>query len=510
MSGVDDVQTDGKIHKGPHTAHNPIPTVQKYREEKQERQAEYGTADGGADEQQESKLDRLGDAYTTLRHGKETANPDEQTQPYNAENKNIGQPNTDVADDHAGRVGQDKDSQNEDGDGDTTEGMLASAQDPKKARKEMKKFSADGTEREVTDPVTHLPVKIHDFTDKDLKSTPKNGPPAGQEPKSATGAANRDKDDEQLKQEGQESQDGYTAMEPLFPPPEFQKTREEITDVYKKAITAGLGIISGSLTLVVAVFQLTRHSTGISRTVFTVVEIATCIAASAGIIVFMRQYTEKRIESIWETEVWQAERQKGRKMAKSQIAESAQWLNSLLASVWPLINPDLFTSISDTLEDVMQASLPRMVRMVSVEDFGQGSESFRILGVRWLPTGAAARSVSQDGSLKSSGEEKNDRTVSGQGEIEKDTKDNNENDTGGDENVEQGMEAEEGEFVNVEIAFAYRPSAGAKQIKERAKSAHLYLAFYLPSNVKLRKLQFLSLHFQLEASWQTHYSPYPS
>ncbi len=33
----------------------------------------------------------------------------------------------------------------------------------------------------------------------------------------------------------------------------------------------------------------------------------------------------------------------------------------------------------------MQASLPKLVRMVSVEDLGQGSESFRILGVRWLP-----------------------------------------------------------------------------------------------------------------------------
>lgn len=135
----------------------------------------------------------------------------------------------------------------------------------------------------------------------------------------------------------------------------------------------------------------------------------------------------------------------------------------------------------------MQASLPRMVRMVSVDDIGQGSEALRILGVRWLPTGAAARSVSEDGKLKSSGQEKNDRSVPGEGEVENSSKEEHEDgqQAQNDDNIAQGMEAEEGDFVNVEVAFAYRPSTGTKRMKERAKNAHLYLAFYLPSNVKL-------------------------
>lgn len=125
----------------------------------------------------------------------------------------------------------------------------------------------------------------------------------------------------------------------------------------------------------------------------------------------------------------------------------------------------------------MQASLPSMVRMVAVEDLGQGSEALRVLGVRWLPTGAAARSVSADGKLKSASEEKGDRKIQDDGE---------------GQSAEPGqdtMEAEEGDFVNVEIAFAYRPSTG-KGIKSRAKHAHLYLAFYLPGKVKLRKYIF--------------------
>jgi Ca2+-dependent lipid-binding protein len=139
-------------------------------------------------------------------------------------------------------------------------------------------------------------------------------------------------------------------MQPLFPPPEFQKTRDEITDVYRKALSAGIGVVGGSLSVVVALFQVTRNSTGISRTIFTALEVIACLGVTVAVIVGMRQYTENRIKGVWETEVWQAERQQGRKLAKTHTAESAQWLNSLLAAVWPLVNPDLFTSISDTLE----------------------------------------------------------------------------------------------------------------------------------------------------------------
>jgi Ca2+-dependent lipid-binding protein len=38
------------------------------------------------------------------------------------------------------------------------------------------------------------------------------------------------------------------------------------------------------------------------------------------------------------------------KVAKTQTAESTQWLNSIMSSIWPLVNPDLFNSITDTLE----------------------------------------------------------------------------------------------------------------------------------------------------------------
>ncbi|KAF9730491.1 hypothetical protein PMIN06_001344 [Paraphaeosphaeria minitans] len=498
MSGIEDVEASGRKHKPPYTPHHPVPTVQRYRQEKQEREEQYGHPDANGQDDR-SKTNRLTDAYTALRHGKEAVNPNENTQPYKSINKNLEETDeNDVADDHAGRVkiksNDDKFRHKSEGDDDqddtpkdTTEGGLVS-QDPKKARKYMKKWSADGTEREVTDPVTHLPVTIHDYTEKDLKMTPKNGPPTGMEPRSATGAVAMNKSDEQLQDEQKESQDAHSGVDPLFPPPDFAMTREGITDAYRKAMTAGLGLVAASIVTVVALFQFTRSSTGWSRALFLLLEVAACVGVSGAVIMGTRQWIENRINDVWETEVWQAEREKGQKLAKTNIPESAQWLNSFLASVWPLINPDLYTSISDTLEDVMQASLPKMVRMVSVDDIGQGSESLRILGVRWLPTGASARTVGEDGKLKKSGEKdgtSSDRSVPGQGEVDDKAEGKDDDGDGQDDGVAEGMEAEEGDFVNMEIAFAYRPSTGWKRMKDRAKKAHLYMAFYLPSNIKL-------------------------
>lgn len=148
---------------------------------------------------------------------------------------------------------------------------------------------------------------------------------------------------------------------------------------------------------------------------------------------------------------------------------------------------------------VMQASLPKFVRMVAVEDLGQGSEAIRILGVRWLPTGAAAMSVKVNGEIKSDSQGKNDRTVPGQGELEDDAKSDATQQSGSKEpkeddkeeeseeqGIAEGMEAEEGDFVNVEIAFSYRASSG-KGLKKKAKNAHLFLAFYLPGALRFRK-----------------------
>lgn len=138
--------------------------------------------------------------------------------------------------------------------------------------------------------------------------------------------------------------------------------------------------------------------------------------------------------------------------------------------------------------------------MISVDDLGQGSEALRILGVRWLPTGAAAASVSKDGEIKSSkSQETSDRTNPGEGEVELDTRENDSDSQDSlqkgreedkshleeEEAIAEGMEAEQGDFVNVEIAFSYRARSSGKSLKTKAKNAHLYLAFYLVAGIKI-------------------------
>lgn len=92
----------------------------------------------------------------------------------------------------------------------------------------------------------------------------------------------------------------------------------------------------------------------------------------------------------------------------------------------------------------MQASLPKFVKMVRIADLGQGSEPLRILGVRWLREGAASE----------------DR---------------------------DGMKAEEGDFINLEIALAYRSRPSSKTVSSKVKNAHLLLEFYLAGAIPFRK-----------------------
>ena len=63
--------------------------------------------------------------------------------------------------------------------------------------------------------------------------------------------------------------------------------------------------------------------------------------------------------------------------SEERTKESAEWVNGVLRGVWPILNPDLyaslgdlsnggltplrFSSIVDTLEDIMQASVPSFV-----------------------------------------------------------------------------------------------------------------------------------------------------
>lgn len=56
--------------------------------------------------------------------------------------------------------------------------------------------------------------------------------------------------------------------------------------------------------------------------------------------------------------------------------ESVEWMNAFLSTIWPLINPEMFTAIVDMVEDVMQSSLPAFVDAVKVNDFNLGTHIY--------------------------------------------------------------------------------------------------------------------------------------
>jgi len=517
MSGQFDEGASQRTAQAGYSSRKKVPNVPDYREHQKQRRADAEATSPDAvptEDGDEGPSSGLLDSLKSRLHLQSSADTQaSDVKPaYTSQNRNVEEPapneNTSnkadtrstEEDSQGGSAGPRKGKDSMD-----SFQSAAAELDPRQKRKKMKHLKRDQAGREVTDPVTHLPVIIHDSTSKELKTVPENEPPTDSGPRTSTSCS---KSESQLQQETEEEQAAHRGMEKLFPPPNFDAAKEKLANVYRLALTVGLGSLCFVLLLCLVgmhVFTSTRNRTSgfswlylsLSSSLLLVVG----MAVSGGLVWGLQDWIRIQVHNIWDEEVWEAARTAEEKIAESPTPESTQWLNSLLSSIWSLVNPDLFTSLADTLEDVMQASLPKLVRMVSVEDLGQGSESIRILGVRWLPTGAAAKGVSVDGHIKSGNQQnETDRKVPGEGQVDdtaesdqsSDQEKNRESENGDDqqqqgteENIAEGLEAEEGDFVNVEVAFSYRASSSGKGMKVKAKNAHLYLAFYLPGKLRL-------------------------
>ncbi|KAI2621598.1 hypothetical protein GGR54DRAFT_599125 [Hypoxylon sp. NC1633] len=519
MANQPDFETDGsgREYGNPHSAKHPIPTIQGYRQHRkelagqveEEEEAQQGPED-------HSKPTRAFQSAKAVIQGEDP--PKSRHDPYPSTNRNYAdypQPASEKQVDNRaedsqenlasdereqrqtdGDHGQDAKKRKEQ-DKSATE-AVASAVDPKEKRKAMKKTKRHGGGREVTDPVTHLPVVIHDQTEKDLSSAPRNEAEPGVHHHTATGPQGASKSDQELSSEREKMQRTYNGMQRIFPPPDFDHTKQELATVYQQAIYAGLGVIC-----LLAALLLLLPSLFINHWGSVLFGAALFVFLGAATVVGLGKWVNKRTGEVFEDETWDASKREEQAALSNdeELPESVQWLNSLFSAIWPLVNPDLFASLVDQIEDVMQASLPKVIKMVSVDDMGQGSEAVRILGVRWLPTGAASKTVASDGQLGGDDKGNNsDRTDPQNSQESADGKENEveetpeqsdgkPKDTKQDEQeqeaIREGMEAEEGDFVNLELALAYRSRLSGKSLKSKAKNAHLYLKFYLPGGVAI-------------------------
>lgn len=381
-NGQDDTDTSQRRFGGPYTSHHPVPSIQRYEHHQQERKAQPTVPDGSRDNEVG------GQPYKGKNLNAEETNGDSHAYSY------PNGPNDDGQAKHGG--GGDRRGQQPNGNNHSTPQSMAAEQDPRQKRKAMKHRKEDHAGREVTDPVTHLPVTIHDSDKGELKSAPENLAPAGSELRSSTSAT---KSQSQLVKEAEEEQNAHRGMEKLFPPPKFDVMCAELAKTYQTAATVGLGLVLAVVLLVLVMSQILlgptrgdpeQRAESWSRLLLPYIAVMVVGSGFGTAIIWgLQGWLKHKVKDVWEDEVWEAARPPDGEGEDEPTPESTQWLNFLLASIWPLVNPDLFTSLADTLEDVMQASLPKFVRMISVEDLGQGSEAVRILGVRWLPTGTS-------------------------------------------------------------------------------------------------------------------------
>lgn len=148
---------------------------------------------------------------------------------------------------------------------------------------------------------------------------------------------------------------------------------------------------------------------------------------------------------------WSSEQKRGETAVVNLIPESVEWLNTAVGLIWGLINPDMFLGVADTLEDVMQASVPGVIENVKVNDISQGSNPLRILSLRALPD-----SHVQD--LKDEIRKQQAKTKDPQ---------------------ELAADEEGGDFYNLEATLAYHSLPSGSDVSSKAKNMGMQLVFYL-------------------------------
>ncbi|KAI5310806.1 hypothetical protein KEM55_001699, partial [Ascosphaera atra] len=148
---------------------------------------------------------------------------------------------------------------------------------------------------------------------------------------------------------------------------------------------------------------------------------------------------------------WANEKLRGRTAIANLLPESVEWMNSFLEIGWGLLDPDVFATVADTIEDVMQTSLPGFIENVRVAEIDQGSNPFRILSMRALP----------DGHVEdlSKGAKKHVEETKPQSEVE------------ADRNM--------GAYYNLEASFAYHATPSGQSTESKAANMHMLLYFYL-------------------------------
>jgi hypothetical protein len=161
------------------------------------------------------------------------------------------------------------------------------------------------------------------------------------------------------------------SLQPFPPslPPSYDTIMSHLTNL-QLIIAGGCAILWFFLAFKGGVWAFLWHSTLIGAFCF----VATTAASLA------QRKLEREVDRIRHD----MHRQRGEKFSPP-IPESVEWLNAFTKIIWGLIPPDIFIPIADSIEDVMQQSLPKFVEAVRISEIGQGTNPLRIVSMRALP-----------------------------------------------------------------------------------------------------------------------------
>ncbi|KAG8897581.1 hypothetical protein FRC01_011279, partial [Tulasnella sp. 417] len=193
------------------------------------------------------------------------------------------------------------------------------------------------------------------------------------------------------------------------------------------------------------------------------------ISAFACVATTLASLAQRSVEKEVERVRANMHRERGQKFSPP-TPESVEWLNAFLQTVWGLINPDMFVPVADTVEDVMQQSLPGFIDAVRISDIGQGTNPLRIVSMRALPDKPSDKEYPRDEWINQ-GMPPDTNVESNQ--VSKKTEERELN--GGD----QGPDMDQtGDYVNYEVAVSYQALPGQGK-RLRSKNIHLLLEFFL-------------------------------
>lgn len=135
---------------------------------------------------------------------------------------------------------------------------------------------------------------------------------------------------------------------------------------------------------------------------------------------------------------------------KAGNTETVQWLNSIVSSVWPLINNEVFVPFVDLLEDALAQQVPGIVHAVRVEDLDQGVVPLTVNSLKVLPPGEehflGHERVTQQKKTQQEQDWKEADRAAAAASVE-----------------EEQQQVDLGEHVNIEISFSYRAPAHARK-----------------------------------------------